>query len=119
MLDLYRLWYFEGEYSKLNVTYRAISESTNDVIYVPSNVKCETRTIHEQQGEGNPENSDKIYDLSIKFRVKNITNALRYGRLSGLVDNTGDYRTPDDWSRFAATNPITINNVHYTAFRKR
>lgn len=114
ILDMYQLWYIQEEYSKLNVTYRSISESTNDVIYLPSNVKCETRTINQTEGEGNPENSDKIYDLSIKFRVKNITNALRYGRLSGLVDNTGDYRTPDDWSRFAATNPITINNVNYT-----
>lgn len=93
--------------NKVTLIYRSIAKDKGDIHFIPSKVKCETRTTQIKE-----EYNTK---LKLRFRLKSIPNVIQYNRISGLVYNQYDYRNATDWNIFSASKPITINNNYYTA----
>ena len=93
--------------NKVTLIYRSIAKDKEDIHFIPSKVKCETRTTQIKE-----EYNTK---LKVRFRLKSIPNIVQYSRISGLVYNQYDYRNATDWNIFGTSKPVPINNNYYTA----
>lgn len=93
-------------YEKATIVYYSETRDANGIIYYPSKVKCETRSLSNVPLQ--------MTNLVLKFKVKNIINAKKYKVISGLVGDNYDNRTEDDWNRMSANNSIKIHGTEFT-----